>query len=105
MFPDFCEFGAPSGKRFCMFVGVPGNFENQAKTLTGARFSHFRLPFFFQARFLGLNGLPICFKKLSTFSNFRALFGKPFECLWLENGGVPERGLKKSQKTSRAGNY
>ena len=46
----FCQFRVPFGAPFGMLFGVPGNLENQARTLNAARFS-FLGPAYFRPDF------------------------------------------------------
>ena len=85
---------APFGSPFGMLCGVPGNLENGTRTLTGVRFPHLDLIFSgpisrpeFAADF---------FQYFCTFRYFGTPFGRPFDSLWLGNGG-----LEKSSKTER----
>ena len=85
---------APFGRSFGIVVGVPGDVENQAKTLEGLSKSHFGF-LFVQVGFLGLNSR-------LTFSRFRFVaycgfhlwrFGSILVCKWSS-----EKGLKKESK-------
>ena len=78
-----------------MLFGVPGNLENEPRTLTG--YDSHTLDLLFSGPISRPEFAADFFKTFGTFRYFGFPFGTPFGTLWLENGGLNE-GLKKGRK-------